>query len=154
MAVHSNSAQKTDSLSKPSSPLPDDPELGGITFKNLITLLTLFLFGYALVAFFPVVSLPFDLKNEVKSLCLDYLRQTPGMKAQADNKKQAKGIIMQGVVEKLEGHIYDEKQIQKGITIEGTRHIRVVFDYTIVIDYLGMEFTFDKNFEHSESLNF
>jgi len=129
-------------------------DAGGVSIGNLVSLILLVLFIWGLISFFPVFNVPFELEGQVKDRVLDFLRRTPYQKAQADYREQARQEIVKTVSEILEGHQFDPKEVEKGVVIEGARYMSVNFKYTLIINYLGMEHTFDKEFEFVETLSF
>lgn len=133
----------------------DASDEGGISIQSLITFLVVVLITWGLVAFFPLFNVPDNLENTIEELCLGYLRLPTREKAKPEPKQQLVKDIQSATAEILKEHRYDPKEVKKSVEFRGYKIVHVQFDYTIVITFLGMEYTFDKVLEvHRRSANF
>ena len=126
-------------------------ERGFITGKGLIGIFVTILIAYAAFCFFPVFSVPFNLSGDTKNITLEFLRDKatrswrgkPESKKNADLKQYEKDIE-QAVSKHLSGdHRYDEDELEIEASIRSNR-AKIKLPYTLVIYFLGMEFTFDQ----------
>jgi len=127
------------------------PEGGFITGRGLIGILISIVIIYGAVAFFPVASVPFGLEGEVKKLSKDWLKKKVARewrtKSQSAKKSDLKTFIKdvkQAVAQTLSGgHEYDEKNLEIRASVR-SNNVTVDLPYTIVINFLGMDFRFEK----------
>lgn len=122
-------------------------EDGGISIQSLISLLAFILVAWGLVAFFPNFHVPVILEDNVEERVLEFLRLTRPEKAKPATKRKLEKDIVEIVKETLADHRVDEEAVKKGISIRGTKVVQVKFNYTIIIEFIGMEFTFDKELD-------
>ena len=126
-------------------------DAGKVSFQGILMLLVVIGIVWGALSLFPLVSTSADLENAVKDAADDWLRLLPREQTQ-QLRRQTIDEIRGVIVEKLENHTWDKKQLE--IIVE-SRNVYVRLPYTLNVNLFGFELTFDKKLDvHQQAITF